>query len=328
MLELINAERERTGGTPVVLGTNDAAQLHAESSLANCTSGHWGPDGLKPYMRYSLAGGYQSNGENGRGSDYCITKADGYRGIPGIMVEVQKAMDSWMLSPGHRANILDPMHRKVNIGLAWDTYNTKMYQHFEGDHVHYDQMPVISDGVLRLHGRVKNGISLNRPDDLLVMIYYDRPPHPLTAGQLSRTYCYDGGAVVAGLRPPLTDGSRWTTHEFTQRPSSCPSPYDVPADSPAPRSLSEAHSFWKQAYNASSGGSKDLETGKWITARKWDVSGDAFAVDADLRAILDAHGEGVYTVMVWVQGQIEYEAISQYSIFHGITPPGTYNLKR
>ena len=239
-------------------------------------------------------------------------------------MEIQKAMDTWMLSPGHRANILDPMHRKVNIGLAWDAYNATMYQHFEGDHIHYDQMPVISDGVLRLHGRVKNGVRINDPDDLLVMLYYDPPTHHLTVGQLSRTYCYTVGVVVAGLRRPLTDGSRWVTHEFTQRAESCPDPYDVPADSPAPRSLAEAHAFWQQAYDASAGRSMDSVTGKWVTARKWDIRGDDFAAEADLQAILDAHGKGVYTVMVWAKGQIGNVAISDYSIFHGITPPSTY----
>ena len=69
MLRLINEERDGAGLEPVEMGENLAAQLHAESSLANCTSSHWGSDGLKPYMRYSLAGGYQSNAENGHGSD-------------------------------------------------------------------------------------------------------------------------------------------------------------------------------------------------------------------------------------------------------------------
>ena len=69
MLELINGERTRAGVNSITLGANIAAQLHAESALQNCTSGHWGVDGLKPYMRYSLAGGYQSNGENGSGLD-------------------------------------------------------------------------------------------------------------------------------------------------------------------------------------------------------------------------------------------------------------------
>ena len=64
MLELINQARAEAGAPPVVLGDNHAAQLHAESGLANCFGSHWGIDGLKPYMRYSLAGGYQSNGEN------------------------------------------------------------------------------------------------------------------------------------------------------------------------------------------------------------------------------------------------------------------------
>ena len=64
-LGLINAERMKAGIGPLSFGSKNAAQLHAESSLSNCVSGHWGADGLKPYMRYALAGGYQVNGENG-----------------------------------------------------------------------------------------------------------------------------------------------------------------------------------------------------------------------------------------------------------------------
>ena len=87
MLELINEERAAVGLSPVSLGDNIAAQIHAESSLENCFSGHWGIDGLKPYMRYSLAGGYQSNGESGLGSDYCIEESDGYVAIGNVRQE-------------------------------------------------------------------------------------------------------------------------------------------------------------------------------------------------------------------------------------------------
>ena len=141
MLELINAERAKVGAPAVVLGDNIAAQLHAETSLENYSSSHWGVDGLKPYMRYSLAGGYQSNAENGSGSDYCITASDGYRANASIKQEIRETMAGWMRSQGHRRNILDPWHKKVNIGLAWDRYNTVMYQHFEGDYVEYQNMP-------------------------------------------------------------------------------------------------------------------------------------------------------------------------------------------
>ena len=100
MLELINAERKKAGVPPVELGDNIAAQLHAESALDNCFSSHWGIDGLKPYMRYSLAGGYQSNGENGHGSDYCIKSSDGYTAIHNIEREIADAMNGWMDSSG------------------------------------------------------------------------------------------------------------------------------------------------------------------------------------------------------------------------------------
>ena len=119
MLELINEERMKAGLNPVTMGDNAAAQLHAETALEGCFSSHWGLDGLKPYMRYSLAGGYQSSGENVHGSDYCITDADNYRPIADIQDEVREAMVGWMNSPGHRRNILRPKHRRVNIGLAW-----------------------------------------------------------------------------------------------------------------------------------------------------------------------------------------------------------------
>ena len=92
MLRLINNERRSAGVPEVELGVNDAAQLHAEDSLEGCHSSHWGSDGLKPYMRYSLAGGYQSNGENGSGRDYCIRARDGYVALSGIKTEIREAM--------------------------------------------------------------------------------------------------------------------------------------------------------------------------------------------------------------------------------------------
>ena len=119
MQDLINQERKKAGVPLVGLGDNVAAQLHAESSLANCFSSHWGLNGLKPYMRYSLAGGYQSNAENGAGNDYCIAETDGYAPIRSVQQKLTEMMDGLMSSPGHRRNILDKSHKKVNIGLAW-----------------------------------------------------------------------------------------------------------------------------------------------------------------------------------------------------------------
>ena len=325
MLELINAERAKAGLNSVVLGDNIAAQLHAESALGNCFSSHWGMDGLKPYMRYSLAGGYQSNGENGSGSDYCIKASDGYSANSSIGVEIDEAMDSWMNSSGHRRNLLDPSHRKVNIGIAWDRYNTLMYQHFEGDYVEYNRLPTIANGILSLSGTTKNGVRFGENRDLGMQIYHDAPLHLLTRGQVARTYCYDSGRQVAALREPLTGGYYWPTNEFTTTYKPCPSPYDVAADAPAPRSPSEAHQAWQQAYDASQSRAPQLIIVPWITASEWTDRSETFAVKADISDVLDKYGDGVYSLMVWGKLGGEDIVISQYSIFYGVTPPDTYN---
>ena len=167
------------------MGDNVAAQLHAESSLRDCYSSHWGIDGLKPYMRYTLAGGQQYDAENISGLDYCVKAGDGYRRRGSIESELREAMDGLMDSPGHRDNLLDGNHRKVNIGLAWDNYNTIVVQPFEGDYVEYENLPSIERGLLSLSGSLKNGATFRNERGLGLQIYYDPAPHSLTRGQVS-----------------------------------------------------------------------------------------------------------------------------------------------
>ena len=326
MLELINVERSKAGLSAVVLGDNIAAQLHAEASLEGCFSSHWGLDGLKPYIRYSLAGGYQSNAENWSGIDYCFVEADGYSRTR-IRQDLLRSMEGLMASPGHRANILNPIWHKVNLGLAWDAYNHKVLQHFEGDYVEYIQLPRIEGGILSMSGVGKSDVFLRGPKDLGVQVYYDPPPHMLSQGQVSRTYCYDNGLPVAGLRWPISGNQRWTTKEFIVKRSNCPDPYDVSFGAPAPTSYEEAGAFWQAAYDKSRVlPSLDI-TVPWITASEWTANRDKFSVEADLGDLLADHGEGVYTILVWGRVGSESQLISQYSIFHGVTPSETYRQK-
>ena len=62
----------------------------------------------------------------------------------------------------------------------------------------------------------------------------------------------------------------------------------------------------------------------WITASKWDVSANSFDVKADISDLLDKHGKGVYTVVLWANLGSERDVVSQYSIWVGIDPPDTY----
>ena len=318
MLELINLERTRAGLQPVVMGDNAAAQLHAEAALEGCFSSHWGLDGLKPYMRYSIAGGHQSSGENVHGSDYCITDADNYRPITNIEEEVREAMAGWMDSPGHRRNILRPKHRRVNIGLAWDRYNFKAVQQFEGDYVEYEGVPTLENGMLTMSGKMKNGVQFQDERDLLVRIDYDPSPRQLTLGQVSRTYCYRTGLHVANLRPPASGDRIYFRDEITRRVdgSACPDPYEVSADAPAARSHEEARALWQGAYDASQRQVQDETLVlAMLTASEWRIDGSTFSVKADIGRLLEARGNGVYTVALWAPLNGEDTVVSTYSLF-------------
>lgn len=325
MLELINEERVRAGVPPVTMGENIAAQLHAESALANCFSSHWGVDGLKPYMRYSLAGGYQSNGENWYGLDYCIKASDGYRALGSIESEIRQMMEVLMNSPGHRRNILDKWHKKVNIGMAWDRYNFGGLQHFEGGYIQFDVLPNIADGILTFSGSAINELRFSDKDELGLQLYYDPPTHLLTWGQISRTYCYDLGLQIAAFRYPLTGDWYWQDDEYSTTHSPCPDPYDVSPDAPAPRSADEAHEFWERAYAASLNQPSQTITIPWITASRWTASGTQFSVAVNISELLSEYGPGVYTILLWGKLNGEDVPISQYSIFYRVEPPATYN---
>ena len=317
MLDLINQERERAGVPPVELGYNAAAQRHAESALEHCFSSHWGKDGLKPYMRYSLAGGYQSNGENWSGLNYCYKASDGYSSIRNIDREIDNMMEGWLRSPAHRRNILDPWHKRVNIGLAWNRYNLMGNQHFEGDYVKYDELPSMEDGILALSGTMLNGAQFDQDNNVDVMIYYDPPPRPLTRGQLSSTHCYDNGARVAYVRKPLTGGRSYREDSIATSVARCLDPYDVPPGTMPPSSPDEAYQSWQRGYEAKQNATPVLEAVPAVTASKWMSADDRLSIIADLSGILSIHGAGVYTVLLWAHLGGSSEVISVYSIFQG-----------
>ncbi len=133
---------------------------------------------------------------------------------------------------------------------------------------------------------------------------------------------------IAVFKHLLTSGSFWAEDEFTKTYSSCPDPYDVPPDAPPPQSHDEAHEFWKQAYDASQNQAEQAITVPWLTARKWEAQGANFSVTANVSGLLAEHGPGVYTLLLWGELGGENVPVSQYSIFHEVTPPDTYNPHR
>ncbi len=333
MLGLINAERKKAGVPEVSLGDNTAAQIHAENSIRDCVSGHWGTDGLGPPMRYSLAGGYQSNRENVSGQDYCLTEEErpSYRPIQSVQSELRDHMDGYMGSLGHKNNILYPWHRKVNLGLAWDTHQMWNVQHFEGDYVDCSVPPTIEGATLRVSCTTKEVF----PSDAFAQqIYYDPPSHALTRGQIARTYGYRSGNRVALLREQAGQGYYWPTNEAEVTHYSGCTPYDIDPTLPPPSSPDEATAL----YNAAKLCERSEETVMvpWITGEE-TIDGRSISLSHDIGPVLRKHGTGVYTLVVWgcsVPDSIDNPCeddnsmpILRKSIFYGIDPPDTYTPK-
>ncbi len=319
MLDLINEEREQAGVPRVEFGNNPAAQIHAEAASEGCFSGHWGLDGLNPAMRYGLAGGHQSSGENMSGLRYCIQAWEHFATIKSLDTEISEAMAGFMGSPGHRETLLDPRYTKVNIGLAWSEYILTVVQQFEADFVHFDQEPQLSNDVLMLSGSTRNGAGFPQDTGLKVSIYYHPPPHPLTLGQLFRPGCTDIGLQVASLRRPAPQGSSYPSDTFSKSYNRCLSPYDESPDTPAPSSYEEAKT------RASSIVRPTEAMVNWITAEEWKTLGTDFAISADLGTTLTEHGPGIYIVYVWARINGEPILISEYPIFHDIPIPTGYD---
>ena len=319
MLELINKVRADADAPPVELGDNRAAQIHAENLASACAAGHWGLDGTKPGMRYSLVGGYQINAENVSGLAWCVKTAVQFR------EQVQKDIEGFMASAGHRAVILDPLYRRVNLGLAANGKGfLTVVQQFEGDYVDYKILPRIQDGVLQVQGRLQNGAKVSVPKDLQVQVWYDPPPRPVTVGQVSRTSCVDPGRRVAELEPlpPGRTEIRWkpmqADHKF------CLTPHDIPADTPPPDSSGEALKIGEAAIVRMATRDEVILPVQWVPATTWWASDMEFAVVADLGEVLKVHGPGVYNIVVWAPVNVETVVVSEYSIFHETNPPEGY----
>ncbi len=314
-LSQINQARTAANLNELTLDTNTAAQSHAEHSRARCTRGHWDSNGLKPYMRYTLAGGEQYSAENVFAIDFCPEGLDNYR-LETPREQIDFAMDRFLNSPGHRQNILNPHHRKVGIGLTYRPPTIWFVQLFVGDYIEYETKPTIDSGTLTLSGQTKNGAAIYATSPTLT-IYYDRQPQPLTQGQLSRTYCYNNGQRIANIRPPPESGSAYTQHESTIEITSsrCPDPYDIPPDLPPPTSNDEAQANWRQARDLSQTKITRRLTIRTITATEWSVNHDSFSISADISDLLAQQGNGVYTILLWGEINGEDVPISEYSIF-------------
>jgi uncharacterized protein YkwD len=110
---LINRERVTRGERALALNDKLArtAQGHSESMASDDYFGHEGPGGSTPLSRM-------------RASGYIYSPHVGYEIGENIawgtlwLATPQAIVESWMSSPGHRENILDPSFRDTGVGVS------------------------------------------------------------------------------------------------------------------------------------------------------------------------------------------------------------------
>jgi len=123
MLQLINAEREKIGVGPLSFNSNlnASAEDHSSWMLEQNIFAHEGEGDSTARERMSEAG-YIFEGANSSGENIATQSL---RGDEGIGDDVENLHDGLMLSPGHRANILNPNFDEIGIGIVQGDFTDK-----------------------------------------------------------------------------------------------------------------------------------------------------------------------------------------------------------
>ena len=332
MLDLINQRRAAYGAPLVQLADNPAADLHAQDMLQNqCFVSHWGTDGLKPYMRYSLTRGYYQNSENVGATGTCYNLAQ--RFVNRWMVDPEQAaadmMEGFISSPGHHRNILDDDHTHVNIAFTIGPYAYHFVQHFEDRHHVFTQVPTIKDNHLRFSGHFDLPPDDERPLHLAAIITHHPPPHSLTPRQLAHSDSYSiGDTPVAFFNMVSTSdpNAQAPDRQATLQHYMYPDPYDADPEPPIQPDFG-AYAYRAIRDPAEQQSEETQPTDIQVPHRT--VASDQFTirdfrVSLDLADILEAHGPGVYTMVLHGGPLGSHKYLSIYSIFHEIDPPDRY----
>ncbi|MET0743085.1 MAG: CAP domain-containing protein [Microvirga sp.] len=120
MLELVNAERAKTGAQALAfdLDLNTAAEQHSAWMIATDTFSHTGAGGSSPTDRMK-ASGYVFKGSWASAENIAWAST---RAPAGLQDEVQLLHANLMNSAGHRTNILNAAYREIGIGFETGAY--------------------------------------------------------------------------------------------------------------------------------------------------------------------------------------------------------------
>jgi uncharacterized protein YkwD len=189
VLNLINKDRRHYNLPPVELDL-EASRIgddYCREQIRDRSTGHFGTNGLSPYMRYSFAGGNDGVSENAAAwsADYTFNE----RALYEMSRRSQDAMMGEMPpNDGHRRVILDPHATHVGIGLAWEKGEFRLVQEFVRRYVEWTRTvprTASRDERITVAGRPLRGARVEA-----ITVHYERMPQPMPAHVASAMSTY------------------------------------------------------------------------------------------------------------------------------------------
>ncbi len=222
IFEMINEERD-VEKVPLVemddLAT-EVATRHAVDLVTKEFIGHWGSDGLKPYHRYSAAGGTHATEEN-------VSAADGTWSNKAKDLKQDSAylhVRMYQEKPpndGHRRTILAPQHTHVGIGLAVQDLRLRLVELFVAKYV--DVKPIKREA--RPGAQLSFSGKIVRPGYLFnnIEVFYEPLPTPPELEWLRQPRSYalpkESRVLKPRVQPPFTymDGTVGIVEVFADK---------------------------------------------------------------------------------------------------------------
>jgi predicted transglutaminase-like cysteine proteinase len=307
-LDVINAQIAKSIYPPYVLGTNAAAQQHANDMLAHDFASPWGTDGSTPNERYDLAGG------TGYQSEVDYRTALNWNGDPAsFATALLAAIDHDLPTSGfsvfsgngvvYNPSLFELQPDRANIGIAYNGQYLYMVVQYESFYMTYDQPPSIYDGVLSFAGRYASGAVIED-----IKVAYQPLPAALTSAQISYgSYIdYDGQdqadfnyyhGILDAMIPSAPTVAYFDPHWV---------PLDFPPIDQTGLNLQSLIPMPQPGYHS-------LNRLKGLT-----LQGDTFSFTYDLGNLIPAGVKGVYTISLDVLFPGGFVSpLSSYSIFVG-----------
>lgn len=207
LLNLINEGRHSLGLKPVALDllASQVGESHCKEMLTENYFSHWNIAGLKPYMRYSRAGGMDALMEN-----LSFSQGGGYYDTVEQLTSVLMEMHLRMLNEkppndGHRQAIIHPQNTHVGIGIAFDEGQVKLAEEFISRYVEIKQIsPQTKAGnQIELLGKI---LDPQKYELIGISLFYEPTPQTLTREVLNSRRSYALPDTETILKPMVYGG--------------------------------------------------------------------------------------------------------------------------